>query len=342
MLNINNKKYNYIALDLGTSQTSAYIEGFGIIFDEPSLMSFDIKTNKIIAIGNESKKHIGTGLENIKIMRPLKNSVITSFDLVQTFITEIFKKFNEEKNTNIWKDSIVTITAPAGLTDMEKTAIENVCKKLGAIYVYVEDSSLMAAFGAGENIFESGEATIILDFGGGTANCSIISAGNIVVSKSANFSSTTVDEEIKKYVKSCHNISIGLNTAEKIKMEIGSLWKGKRNKSMKVYGRDVVSGMPEQFELKEDEIRRLIVALFNNVIVLITEVLEKTPSELTESIIEKGILVVGAGSLIVGFEEFINSVTDIKTRKVNNPVSAVIEGCIMYKKRIIKELSEKI
>ncbi|MFJ1522306.1 rod shape-determining protein [Spiroplasma sp. ald] len=327
----------FIAIDLGTTNSIAYVAGRGIIFNEASVMAYEIGTKKLIALGDDAKKLIGKTHDKIEIYSPLRNGAVTDLTIAEEFIQQIGKK---AKVTDLWKNAIVLIACPKNVTDLEKQAIIKMCKNIGADFVKIEEDSLMAALGAGENIFAP-KGTFILDIGGGKSSCAIISAGGIVESKSIKTAGNYIDEEILKYIRAKHTISIGVVTAEQIKKQIGSLYKTKENKKMIIFGRNVVTGMPKEAEILDSEIRKLLISIFSSITQLITEVLEKTLAELAGDAVANGILVTGGCGQIAGIKEFLSDYFQIPVRVAKNAETSVIDGCIAYEKKIRTDLIEE-
>ncbi|AGM25581.1 cell shape determining protein MreB [Spiroplasma syrphidicola EA-1] len=327
----------FIAIDLGTTKSIAYISGKGIIFNEASVMAYEVGTKKLVAIGDDAKKLIGKTHDKIEIFTPLKNGAITDLSVAEEFIQHIC---NKARVADLWKGAIVLIACPKGVTDLEKKALIDMCKNLGADFVEVEEDSLMSALGVGENIFAP-KGTFILDIGGGKSSCAIISAGGIVESRSIKIAGNYIDEEIMKFVRAKHTISIGIVTSEQIKKQIGSLFKTKDSKKMVIFGRDVVTGMPKETEITDTEIRKLLVSIFASITELVTDVLEKTPSELAGDAVANGIIITGGSSQISGMKDYFADYFKIPVRVAKNSQTAVIDGCIAYEKNIRQRLIDE-
>ncbi|AHF61552.1 hypothetical protein P344_07050 [Spiroplasma mirum ATCC 29335] len=327
----------FIAIDLGTTNSIAYIGGRGIIYNEASVMAYETGTKKLVSLGENARKLIGKTHDKIEIYTPLRNGAITDLRIAEEFIQHIG---NRAKVQDVWKDSIVLIACPKSVTELERRAMVEMCKHLGADLVQVEEDTLMAALGAGANIFAP-KGTFILDIGGGKTSAGIISAGGIVVSKSIKIAGNYIDEEILKYIRAKHTISIGVITAEQIKKQIGSLYKGKETKKMVIFGRDVVTGMPKETEILDSEIRKLLISIFSSITQLVTDILESTPAELAGDAVMNGLLVSGGCALISGLKEFLESYFQIPVKIAKNPQTAVIDGCIAYEKEIRNRLIEE-
>ena len=327
----------FIAIDLGTTNSIAYIGGRGIIYNEASVIAYETGTKKLVALGEDARKLIGKTHDKIEIYTPLRNGAITDLRIAEEFIQHIG---NRAKVQDVWKGSIVLIACPKSVTELERQAMVEMCKHLGADLVQVEEDTLMAALGAGANIFAP-KGTFILDIGGGKTSTGIISAGGIVVSKSIKIAGNYIDEEILKYIRAKHTISIGVVTAEQIKKQIGSLYKGKETKKMVIFGRDVVTGMPKETEILDSEIRKLLISIFSSITQLVTDILESTPAELAGDAVMNGLLVSGGCAQINGLKEFLESYFQIPVKIAKNPKTAVIDGCIAYEKEIRDRLIEE-
>ncbi|WP_338967793.1 rod shape-determining protein [Spiroplasma endosymbiont of Lonchoptera lutea] len=324
-------KRNYIALDLGTANTLVYIAGQGIVYNEPSMIAYDLsKNNQLFALGHEAFEIIGKTNDNIKIIEPLVDGVISDLDAALDLLQAIFKKL---QLSNMWKNAIVVLACPSGITQLERDGLKKVAYNMGAKIVIVEEEVKMAAIGADINInLPSGN--LVLDIGGGTTDIAVIASKGVIISRSIKVAGNLLDDEIKKYIRGQYNISIGIKSIIELKHAISSLSETKENKKFIAYGRNVLSGRPEEINITADEIRPVIITQFNRISEVLTEVLESTPPELAGDIIKNGITICGGGALIAGIDEYFSSKFNIKVKVANDPLKCVIEGT----KRIEKEI----
>lgn len=336
-INIKDEK-TFISLDLGTANVLAYVSGQGIIFNEPSLVAYDMDTNSIHAIGNAAYEMIGKTASNISLTRPLVEGVIADMEATEDLLKHIFSRLNKAK---IWKDAVVLMACPSGVTELEREAIKGVALEMGASLVVVEEESKMAAIGAGINI-ELPEGNLVIDIGGGTTDAAVISSSQIVVSRSIKNAGQHFNEEIRKYIRSEYNIAIGIKTAENVKKDIGSLVKYLNERTINIYGRDIVSGLPREIRITSEEIRNILLNSFSKITDMIIELLENTPPELTGDIMKNGITICGGGSLIRNIDKYFFDVFQLPTKVAPSPLMCVIEGTKQFEKVIRKRIDRGV
>lgn len=327
----------YISLDLGTTNVLSYVSSQGIVYNEPSLMAYDVRINKLIALGKEAYDMIGKTPDNIRMVTPLVDGVIADMEAAQDLLKHIFSRM---KMMNIWKTSIVLLACPSGVTELEREALRNVAKEMGAELVIIEEEAKMAALGAGINI-DLPQGNLVIDIGGGTCDLAIISSGDIVVSKSIKIAGNHFDDDIRKYIRSEYNIAIGKKTAEDIKKYIGSLAKYHNERTMQIYGRDIISGLPKETKISSDEIRNVLLNAFSKITDLIIELLENTPPELAGDIMKNGITICGGGALIRNIDKYFYDIFQLPTKIANEPLMCVIEGTKSFEKVIRKRIENK-
>ena len=331
-----NDERTFIALDLGTSNILAYIEKHGIVFNEPSIMAYELFTNTLLALGQAAYELRGKTSDNVEMIVPIKDGVITDLEATKDLLKHIFSKI---KFLNEWKNSIVLLACPSSITEIEKNALKQVAFDMKAEIVIVEEEVKMAALGAGINI-ELAKGNIVVDIGGGTTDVALISAGSIIISKSIKLAGNALDEEVKKYIKSEYNVLIGSKTAEKVKIELGSLSKLKSEKTMSVFGRDVVSGLPREALVSSEEIRGVFINTFSGITNTVIEIMEQTPPELAGDIILNGFTLCGGGALIKGIKEYFNEVFSIKCSISQNPLTGVVDGAKEYYKALLNRIEK--
>ncbi|QBQ08219.1 rod shape-determining protein MreB [Spiroplasma gladiatoris] len=324
----------FIALDLGTSNILAYVGKQGIVYDEPSIMAYDTFTNELVALGQEAYEMVGKTHESIRMIVPIRDGVITDLEAAKDLLKHIFAKL---KMLNDWKNSIILLACPSGVTELEREALKQVAYDMGAEIVLVEEEVKMAALGAGLNI-DLPRGNVVIDIGGGTTDIAIISAGDVVISRSVKVAGNFFDEEIKKYIRSEYNVTIGDRTAENVKKELGSLSKYKGEKTMSVFGRDIVSGLPKEAVISSEEIRNVLVNSFSVITDLLIGLMENTPPELAGDIITNGFMICGGGSKIRGIKEYFNGIFSVPCTLSPNPLTGVVEGAKGFQKIINRRL----
>ncbi|WP_339022756.1 rod shape-determining protein [Spiroplasma endosymbiont of Crioceris asparagi] len=318
----------YIALDLGTSNILAYVAKQGIVYNEPSIMAYDNVSNALVALGTDAYNMIGKTHENIRMVVPIRDGVITDLEAAKEMLKNIFNKL---KMANEWHKSVILLACPSEVTELERDALKQVAFNMGAEMVLVEEEVKMAALGAGINI-ELPKGHVVIDIGGGTTDIAIIASGDIIISKSIKVAGNFLDDEIKKYIRSEYNITIGDKTAETVKKDLGSLAKTKAEKSMSVFGRDIISGLPKEALITTDEIRNVLINAFSKITDLIIELMENTPPELAGDIVKNGFTICGGGSLITGIQEYFSSIFSVPVIISPNPLTGVVEGAKAFEK----------
>ncbi|ARU90887.1 cell shape determining protein MreB [Spiroplasma clarkii] len=324
----------FIALDLGTSNILAYVGKQGIVYNEPSIMAYDTLTNTLLALGHEAYDMFGKTHDHIQMIVPIKDGVITDLDAAKDLLKHVFSKL---KMLNDWKNSIILLACPSEVTELERTALKQVAYDMGADIVIVEEEVKMAAVGAGINI-DLAKGNVVIDIGGGTTDIAIISAGDIIISRSTKLAGNALNEEIKKYIRSEYNVLIGSKTAENVKIELGSLAKYKGERTMSVFGRDVVSGLPKEALISSEEVRNVLVNAFGRITNMIIELMENTPPELAGDIITNGFTLCGGGALLRGIKEYFTGIFSVPCTVSPNPLTGVVEGCKIWEKVILKRL----
>ncbi|AOG61100.1 cell shape determining protein MreB [Spiroplasma helicoides] len=325
-----NEDRTFIALDLGTSNILAFVAKQGIVYNEPSIMAYDMITNNLTALGQEAYDMMGKVHSNIKMVVPIRDGVITDLDAAKDLLKHIFAKL---QMLNDWKNSIILLACPSEVTELEREALKQVAYDMGAEIVVIEEEVKMAALGAGLNI-DIPKGNVVIDIGGGTTDIAIISAGDVVISKSVKVAGNAFDEEIKKYIRSEYNVTIGSKTAENLKKELGSLAKYKGEKTMSVFGRDIVSGLPKEAVISSEEVRNVLVNAFSKITDLVIEIMENTPPELAGDIISHGFTICGGGSLIRGVKEYFNGIFSVPCSISPNPLTGVVEGAKNFQRVI--------
>ncbi len=311
-----------LGIDLGTATVLVYVKGKGVILKEPSVVAINKVNNKILAVGEEARNMIGRTPGNIVAVRPLKDGVISDYDITEKMLKEFIKKACGGKKIIAPK---VMLCIPSQATEVEKRAVIDATKNSGAKEVHLIEEPLSAAIGAGIDITKP-DGNMIVDIGGGTTDIAVISLGGVVIRKSIKSAGDRFDEAIVKYVRLKHRIMIGEKTAEDLKINIGCAYKDARESSYIMKGRNLVTGLPDQVEITSEEIREALEEPVGLIVDGVKSILEKTPPELASDIIEKGIIMTGGGSLLYGLDKLIEVNTGLNVKIAENSVEAVVEG----------------
>lgn len=321
-----------IGIDLGTSNLLVYVEGEGIIFNEPSVIAMEYDTGDVIAIGYNAAEMVGRGHHGIRIVSPLNQGVISDMDAANKLIIYALQK---AENINIdLETSTVLICTPSEVTQIERDSMIELSKSIGVPDVFVEEEVKAGSIGAGLDIYSS-DGSLVVDIGGGSTDVGVLSLGDIVVSDTIRTAGNLFDNEIINYLQYKHGLLVGKKTAERVKMELATLRKDLKEE-IETYanGRDVVSGLPKKVMIKQSEVRDLLIEPFETICNTILKVLQRTPAELSSDIIKKGIVVNGGGALIDGIDEFIKERVSLDVEPSKNPMTAIAEGTrILLKNR---------
>lgn len=311
-----------IGIDLGTATVLVYVKGKGIVLKEPSVVAINTSNGKVLAVGEEARKMIGRTPGNIIAVRPLKDGVISDYDMTEKMLKAAINKACGTKKIVAPK---VMVCVPSEASEVEKRAVMDAARNSGAKVVHLIEEPLAAAIGAGLDITKP-DGCMIVDIGGGTCDVAVISLGGVVVRSSIKIAGDKFDEAIIKYVRSKYKIMIGEKTAEQIKIGIGSAFEGSRNEEMIIKGRNLVTGLPDELKLTTDEITGALKEPVRLIVESVKSVLEKTPPEISADIMDKGILMTGGGSLLHGLDKLIESETGVTVNVAENSIEAVAEG----------------
>lgn len=311
-----------IGIDLGTANVLIYVKGKGVILNEPSVVAMDRRTNQVIAVGEEARKMIGRTPENIITVRPLKEGVIADFDVTEIMLNYFIEKL---KVRGFMNKPRILICCPTNVTSVEQKAIREAAEKSGGKKVYLEEEPKVAAIGTGMDIYQP-TGNMVVDIGGGTTDVAVLSMGDIVTSESIKVAGDVFDNDILQYVKKHYKMLIGERTAENIKMEIGTVYKGGRKDEMEIRGRDMVSGLPRIISLHSDEIELAMRESINMIVKSAKNVLEKTPPELSADIIDRGVILTGGGALLHGIEKLLAEELKVPVFIAEDPMNCVANG----------------
>ncbi len=318
--------YSDIGIDLGTASVLVYVRGRGVVLKEPSVIALDTDTNTIRAIGEEARMMLGRTPGNIVAIRPLRQGVISDYTTTEKMLKYFIQKAVGRKN---FRKPRISVCVPSGVTEVEKKAVEDATYQAGARYVEIIEEPIAAAIGAGIDIGRPC-GNMIVDIGGETTDIAVISLGGAVVSTSIKVAGDDFDEAIVRYMRKKHNLLIGDNTAEDIKIKIGTAFKRTEIEYLEVTGRNLVTGLPRTVKVSSEETEEALRDTTGQVVEAIHSVLEKTPPELAADIAARGIVLTGGGSLLRGLEDLIAYKTGINTMTAEDPMTAVAIGTGKY------------
>jgi rod shape-determining protein MreB len=310
-----------MAIDLGTANTLVYVGGRGIVVSEPSVVASDVDTGTVHAVGADAERMIGRTPASIAATRPLRHGVIADFDVTEQMLRYFIRKVLDRRMAH----PRLIVCAPSGVTEVEKRAVEEASLAAGARRVHLIEEPIAAAIGAGIAI-EEPIGRMVVDVGGGTSEMAVISLGGIVVSRSVRVGGYEMDEAIASYLRSEHQLAIGSQTAERIKIAIGSALPQHPESTIEVRGRHLLSGLPTAVELSSAEVRAAIASPLKEVLQAIGDTLEETPPELASDIARDGILLAGGGTLVRGFQELVAGETGMPVFSAESPLTCVAYG----------------
>ncbi|EKE12784.1 MAG: hypothetical protein ACD_13C00142G0011 [uncultured bacterium] len=311
-----------IAIDLGTANTLVWVAGEGLVVNEPTVVAISADDNKVVAVGEEAKKMLGRTPEALIASRPMRDGVIADYQVTEAmlryFIGKVVGRFQFFKPD-------VMVCVPAGCTQVERRAALDATLSAGASHAYLIDEPLAAAIGAQIPV-SAPSGHMIVDIGGGSTEAAVISLGGVVIHKSARVAGNKIDEAIQNYLKKKHNLIIGDQTSEDIKLKIGSAVTTPKVEKLEISGRDLVFGLPRTIILTSNEVTEAIRPILMQVINAVKGVLEDTPPELAADIIDKGIIMSGGTSLLRGFDKLMTEETGVPAHVADEPLLCVVRG----------------
>jgi rod shape-determining protein MreB len=309
-----------IAIDLGTANTLVFVRGRGIVVSEPSVVAVDEHSGDVHAVGDEAKRMIGRTPASISALRPLRHGVITDYEITERMLSYFIGRVHSSR----FAHPRVVMCVPSGVTGVEQRAVEEACLAAGAREVTLIEEPMAAAIGAGLPVAEP-TASMVIDVGGGTSEVAVISLGGIVVSSSLRIGGYDLDEAITQFIRREHKLAIGEQTAEAIKIELGSA-ATPIDAETEVRGRDLVTGLPKSLALTGQDVRSAMEEPLAHIMDAIKETLERTPPELASDIVNAGMLLAGGGCLLHGFAQRVNDETFMPARLADSPLTTVAEG----------------
>ncbi len=320
-----------MGIDLGTCNTLVCVKGEGIVLNEPSVVAVRRGTNHVLdhgnAVGLVAKEMLGKTPGSIEAIRPLKDGVIADFDITEAMLGYFIRKVHGR--SRFLKPRVV-IAIPSGITAVEKRAVYNSAERAGARRVYLVEEPMAAGIGAGLPIAEP-TASMIVDIGGGTTEVAIMSLADISVCESIRVAGDDMDEAIVSYLRRTYNLMIGLQTAERVKIQIGSVAEfGDGEREMEVRGRDMISGLPRKTTIGSEEVRDALKEPVGQIIECVTRALEQAEPELAADLVEIGIHLAGGGALLHGIDQLMCSTTGLECAVVDDALSCVARGTAVY------------
>jgi rod shape-determining protein MreB and related proteins len=313
---------NDVAIDLGTANTLVYLRGKGIVLNEPSVVAVDRTTNKVIAVGKEAKSMLGRTPDEIHAVRPLKDGVIADFEKTEDLLREFIQKALRRRT---WVRPRIIICVPSGITEVEKRAVQDSAQHAGAREVLLVPEPIAAAIGVGLPVGKP-SGNMIIDIGGGTTEIAVMALNSIVNQQSIRVGGDEMDEAIVQYVKKAYNLLIGEQTAEQIKIRIGSAFRLEQEEEMEIKGRDLVAGIPKTMKISSVEVREALSEPLQQIVDALMQSLEKTPPELASDIVDRGIVMTGGGSLLRGIDMLLREATNLPITVAEDPLSCVVLG----------------
>ncbi len=311
-----------MAMDLGTANTLIYIKGRGIVLNEPSVVAIRRDSGKPVAVGHQAKEYLGRTNPSILASRPLKDGVIADFDLTRVMIKEFISQVR--RAAGLIKPRML-IGVPTGVTQVEKRAVIESAEQAGARDIYLIEEPMAAAIGAGLPI-DQPRGSMVVDIGGGTTEVAVISMYSTAYSESVRVAGDEANEAILRLVQRKYQMLIGENTAEQVKISIGSAFPLDQSLSMEVSGKDLVNGIPRTITLSDEEVREAMAEPVMVIVEAVRRAFEKTPPELASDVAENGVVLAGGGALIRGLDKLIEQELNLKTIIAEDPLTTVVMG----------------
>ena len=314
-----------IGIDLGTANTLVYVKGKGIVINEPSVVAINKKTGQVLAIGKEAKKMVGKTPGHIVATRPLVDGVVSDFEVTEQMLKYFIDKVHRDSFTLFPRPRVI-VGIPSDVTEVEKRAVIDATMNAGARQAFLIDEPMAAAIGARLPV-QDAAGNMVVDIGGGTTDIAVISLGGVVASRNLRIAGDEMNEDIIRYCRDQFNLLVGEKTAEDIKIAIGSACPQKEKMQMPVRGRDLVSGLPKEVMINDEQVREALSRSIRIIVNNIKTTIEETPPELLADIMQRGIILAGGGSLIRGLDRLVADQTEMPVRMMEDPLTAVVRGC---------------
>ena len=311
-----------IGIDLGTANVLIYEKGKGIVLEEPSVVSIDAQSGRMIAAGEEARQMLGRTPGKIEVVRPMKDGVIADIEATEMMLKHFINSLNIK---GMLSQPRIMICCPTNITLVEKNAIREAAEKCGAREVFIEEEPKIAALGAGMDISKP-SGNMVIDVGGGTADIAVLSLGDIVTSASIKIAGNRFDQDIVDYIKTNYKLLIGDRTAEEIKISVATVYPEGREEELQVRGRDLVSGLPRTITISSTEVEEALRESVRIIVHAAKNVLEQTPPELSAEIMNKGIVLTGGGALLHGLDRLLADELHVPVFVADNPLHCVVVG----------------
>ena len=335
---------NDVGIDLGTANTLVYVNGKGIVINEPSIVAINQKTEQVVAVGQEAKAMLGRTPEHITAVQPLVDGVISDYEVTEEMLSYLIRKAQD--NSNKLFGPRVVVGVPSGITNVEVRAVQDAAKSAGAREVYIIEEPMAAAIGIGLPVHEP-TGSMLIDIGGGTTDIGVVSLGGLVNTRNVRIAGDKLNENIKEYIRQEFKILIGDKSAEEIKIKISSVDDDEEERSTTVRGRDLVTGLPREIIITNVDIKDAVYPSVERLVEATKEVLETTPPEIVADIYKRGIYICGGGANIKGLDRLISKSLGVKAQIAEDPLTAVVRGAGMvledldkYKDVLISESHE--
>ncbi|WP_186327467.1 rod shape-determining protein [Paenibacillus sp. Y412MC10] len=311
-----------IGIDLGTANVLIHVKGRGVVLNEPSVVTIESDTKKVLAVGEEARRMVGRTPGNIVAIRPLRDGVIADFAITEAML----KYFISSVGGRSWSSRPrILICAPTNITSVEQKAIREAAERSGAKDVFLEEEPKAAAIGAGMDIYQP-SGNMVVDIGGGTTDVAVLSMGDVVTASSIKMAGDKFDEAIVKYIKNKYKLLIGERTSEDIKIKVGTVRPGGRKDEIDIRGRDMVSGLPLTVTVSSNEVQEALWEPVSMIVAAAKSVLERTPPELSADIIDRGVILTGGGALLDGLDELLAEELHVPVLIAEDPMHCVVKG----------------
>ena len=312
----------HFAMDLGTANTLIYMKGQGIVLNEPSVVAIERNTGKLIAVGREAKEFIGKTPQQMSAIRPMKDGVIADFDVTKAMIKYFLTVVREKKRVSRPK---MVVCVPSGITQVEKKAVYDACIQVGINNIHLIEEPMAAAIGANLPI-DLPRGNMVVDIGGGTTEVAIISLSANAYSESLRVAGDELDDAIVRHLQRKYQVAIGLNAAERIKIEIGSTHESTDSGSMSIVGKDLVNGIPKNLTITSRDVREAMEEPVAAIVDAVRRALERLPPELVSDLQDSGIILTGGGALLKGLDRRIQEKTSLTVTITEDPLTCVVMG----------------
>ena len=313
-----------IGIDLGTANTLVHVRGKGIVINEPSWVAIDKRTRQPMAIGLDAKEMVGRTSGNILVVRPVRDGVISEFEITEAMLEYFIGKVHEQSVVPLPRPRVV-IGIPSGVTEVEKRAVYDASMSAGARETYLIEEPTSAALGAGLPVNEI-RGTMVVDIGGGTTEVAVLSMGGVVVSRSLRVAGDEMDQDIVQYVRNKYNVLIGERIAEQVKWNVGSAFPLPVEKMVEVRGRNLVTGLPESIEISSIEVRDALSQSIAVIVDTIKDALDEVPPEIVADLMDTGICLAGGGALLHGLAERLSDELNLRVWVAEDPLTCVVRG----------------